>query len=92
MSASQSGVPGVGPAISNEIVRPYGGKITVENHPGGGAAWTVVLPVQGLEDRLPEATKRPVPILVSFSGERWRWVSDGSAPAGNTRRTYPFEW
>jgi signal transduction histidine kinase len=44
-TASGSFGLGLGLTISNEIVQKHGGKIEVENIPGGGARFTVFLPV-----------------------------------------------
>ena len=38
---------GLGLAISQDIVRDFGGELTAANHPGGGAVFTLELPTAG---------------------------------------------
>jgi signal transduction histidine kinase len=50
---------GLGLAIVKQIIEAHGGRIWVENRPGGGAAFKLVIPVEGtppsiiLEKELP---------------------------------------
>ena len=56
---------GLGLAIAWENARLHGGHIDAGNHPGGGAVFTVSLPLGGLDDgghgadQLPESLDRP---------------------------------
>lgn len=49
-----SGGVGLGLAICRGIVEAHGGRIWVENRPGGGAAFRFVLPIEGQPPALPE--------------------------------------
>jgi two-component system cell cycle sensor histidine kinase/response regulator CckA len=42
---TKEGGTGLGLAVSYEIAQNHGGDIRAENNPGGGAAFTLILPV-----------------------------------------------
>ena len=48
---SGAGGTGLGLAITAEIVKGHGGRVWAQNHPGGGAVFTVELPPLAAERR-----------------------------------------
>jgi two-component system sensor histidine kinase KdpD len=52
-SIGEGGV-GIGLAICEAIAKAHGGRIWVEEHPGGGAAFRVSLPLEGQPPTLPD--------------------------------------
>ena len=50
---------GIGLAITRTIIEAHGGSIDARNHPGGGAIFTVMLPISRLPAPAPEQVPAP---------------------------------
>lgn len=79
---SVGGGVGLGLAICRGIIEAHGGRIWVENRPGGGAAFRFVLPSVGEPPALPAdvLAELGTPMAQSATAE-WRRRSDDRAPA-----------
>jgi hypothetical protein len=73
---------GLGLAIAGENARLHGGHIDAGNHPGGGAVFTVSLPLDAPVSLYAPFRRRAGATDAAAVLGRWRWSCVGPAPSG----------